>query len=404
MNLQPRNPYAAVDPALGYLFQVRCALLWTLTRLPSEPQFLVGIEKLDDVTFETVGGEPADLLQTKHHRLNVGSLTDSSPDLWKTLRIWLEGTATGTIPSTARLWILTTGTAPEGSAASCLRAEGRDVAKAQEALDATVASSTRASNRAAYTAYRFTPPEQRTALLERVVVLDASPTIDDLDGELRKAVYWAAEKEHHDAFLERLEGWWLRRVLQHLCAGQTERIGSVEVDEKMADLRNQFKQDALPIDDDILMFILDDATRAAHEKTTFVRQLELARAGNRRIANAIQDYYRAFQQRSRWLRDELVGSMDLPRYERRLVEEWERVFDAISDELGDEAAEDVMVTAAQSVLKWAEQVPIPIRPQVTAPFVCRGSFHMLSDEVKIGWHPEFRKRLALVILGEEGVG
>ena len=393
--------FSAVDPTLGYLYQVRCALLWTLRRLKIEPDFMVGVETLDDVTFETAGGDPTELLQTKHHRRGTGALTDASPDLWKTLRIWFEGVASNNIPPTARLCIVTTGTAPASSAASRLRAAERDVSAARQALDATAASSGSTANAAAYQAYLAATPMTRTAILERVIVHDASPTIDDLDGELRQEVYWAAGREHHATFLERLEGWWFRTVLRQLGGTPANRIGSVEVEAQMSDLREQFKQGALPIDDDLLEFTLDDTTRAAHESSMFVRQLELVQAGKRRIAAAIRDYYRAFEQRSRWLRDDLVVGMDLHKYERRLLEEWELVFEAMRDELGDATAEDAKVTAAQSVLKWAERTPFPIRPQVTEPFVSRGSFHMLSDEGRIGWHPEFRDRLAVLLARQE---
>ena len=394
--------YTAADAALGYLYQVRSALLWALRRLKTEPGFLVGVETLDDVTFETTGGEPTDLLQTKHHRTAIGSLTDASPDLWRTLRIWFDGHASGVVPATANLYLVTTGTAPRGTAASRLRAYPRDVAVAQRSLDATASSSTNQTNVAAYKAYLAASESERTNILGKVVVVDAAPTVTDLDGELRQEVYWAAGREHHSAFLERLEGWWLRRVLRQLVDSTADRIGSIELESQMSDLREQFKQEALPIDDDLLEFTLDDATRAAHENSIFVWQLELVKAGKRRIAAAIRDYYRAFEQRSRWLRDELVVGMDLHKYETRLIEEWELVFDAMRDDLGNAAADEAQESAARSVLAWAERTTIPIRPNVTEPFVCRGSFHMLSDEVRIGWHPEFRDRLALLLSSKGG--
>lgn len=395
------TPYSAVEASLGYLYQVRSALLWALRRLKTEPDFLVGVETLDDVTFETTGGDPTDLLQTKHHRTGAGSLTDASPDLWKTLRIWFEGHTSGVVPAAANLYIVTTGMAPDGTAASRLRASLRDVTGAQQALDATALSSTNQTNAAAYRTYLDTNVSDRTAILERVVVLDAAPSVADLDCELRQEVYWAAGREHHSAFLERLEGWWLRRVLRQLTDATAERIGSVELELQMSDLREQFKQEALPIDDDLLEFTLDDATKTAHESSIFVQQLELVKAGKRRIAAAIRDYYRAFEQRSRWLRDDLVVGMDFDKYEKRLTEEWEIVFEAMRDDLGDDASKEAQETAARSVLAWVERTTIPIRPSVTEPFICRGSFHMLSDEVRIGWHPTFRDRLAPLLSAKE---
>lgn len=393
--------YAAVDASLGYLYQVRSALLWTLKRLKSEPDFLVGVETLDDVAFERVGGDARELLQTKHHRNAAASLTDASTDLWRTLRIWCEGTDSGQIPTTASLCLVTTGKAPDGSAASYLRGSSRDVPAAVARLDTTAQSSSNAASQAAYAAYLAVSPAQRVALLERVTVIDVAPTVEDLDGELRLEVFWAVDKEYHGAFLDRLEGWWLRRVLDQLSSTNGERIGSVEVEAQMSDLREGFKQEALPIDDDLLEFSLDDATRAAHEGSNFVHQLDLIKAGRRRIAAAIRDYYRAFGQRSRWLRDELVVGLDLRRYERRLIEEWDIVFEGMRDELGEAATDQAKEEAARYVLKWAERASIQIRPGVTEPFVCRGSLHMLADELRVGWHPEFRERLAHLLAGEE---
>jgi ABC-3C protein len=269
-------------------------------------------------------------------------------------------------------------------------------------LDATVSSSTNKAHAAAYEAYRAASPLERTAILSKVIVLDAAPSITDLDVELRREVYWAVVKEYHSAFLERLEGWWLRRVLRQLTSATAERIGSVELEAQMSDLREQFKQEALPIDDDLLDFILDDTTKDTHENFTFVKQLELVKAGKHRIAAAIRDFYRAGEQRSRWLRDELAITMELGKYEKRLIEEWELVFEGMRDDLGDAATEEAKAIAARSVLKWAERTTIPIRPNVTEPFVSRGSFHLLSDDVRIGWHPEFQNRLSLILSARGG--
>jgi hypothetical protein len=396
------SPFSAADATLGYLYQIRSALLWALRRQKREPHFLVSIETLDDVTFETAGGDPTDLLQTKHHRKGSAILTDASTDLWKTLRIWFEGHAARQIPPTATLYLVTTSVAPDGTAASRLRAAPRDVAAAQHALDTVAASSTNQTNKSAYAAYLKATLAERTATLSKVVVIDAAQTVADLDDELRQEVYWAAEREHHEAFLERLEGWWLRRVLRQLTDAAQGRIGSVEIEAQMSDLREQFKQQALPIDEDLLEFTLDDATRAAHEDSTFVGQLAIIKSGKRRIAAAIRDYYRAFEQRSRWIRDELVVGLDLHKYEKTLCEEWELVFDAMRDDVGDAATDEAKEKAAREVLAWAERTTIPIRPGVTEPFVTRGSLHILSDETRIGWHPEFRARLKSLLDAKEG--
>lgn len=394
------NQFSAADSALGYLYQARLGLLWALIRLKDSSDFLVSLETIDDVTFEA-NGRPDELLQTKHHLTRPATLTDASPDLWKTLRVWFEGATGKTIPPQTHLYLVTTSSAGVGSAAGKLRQSDRDVESALSTLETTAQTSGNPVNASAYATFLASSVPERRAILERVVILDRTPTIKKLDDQLKAELFWATERRHQDAFLQYLEGWWFRRVITQMTGIDTDdRILGVELESQMTDLREQFKQDALPIADDLLNFSLDDATITAHEDSLFVRQLNLVKAGKRRVAAAVRDYYRAFEQRSRWLRHDLLMVGDLDTYERRLVQEWELIFEAARDELGDSAAEQAKETAARKVLEWVERTCIPIRPAVTEPFVSRGSFHILADDLRVGWHTEFRDRLAH-LLGEE---
>jgi hypothetical protein len=394
------NQFSAADSALGYLYQARLALLWSLKRVKESSDFVVSLETIDDVTFET-NGRPDELLQTKHHLTRPAALTDASPDLWKSLRVWFEGVSGKTIPPQTHLCLATTSSAATGSAAAKLRQSDRDVALALSALETTAQTSRSQENSSAYTAFLATPASERRAILERVVILDGTPTIGDLNDALKDAVFWASERRFQDAFLQYLEGWWFRRVITQLARINTgDKILGAELESQMSDLREQFKHDALPIADDLLDFTPDDAAIAAHEDSPFVRQLELVKAGKHRIAAAVRDYYRAFEQRSRWLRHDLLMVGDLAAYERKLEEEWGLVFEAMRDELGDNAADHAKEAAARKVLEWAERTCIPIRPAVTVPWVSRGSLHLLADDLRIGWHAEFRDRLAHLLARE----
>ena len=393
--------FSAADSLVGYLYQMRVALLWSLQRLPAGADFVVSVETLDDVTFETKGGTPQELVQTKHHHHREANLTDASTDLWKSLRIWFEAAEAGQVITGTILHLLTTALAADGSVASHLRKTNRDVVAALSALETTARSSTNKANEAAYAAFLKAAPARRLALLNEVVVIDAAPTMAETDQELRMVIFAAVERKQLEAFLELLEACWVRRGLRQI-GTLGDRILAEEIEAQMGDLREQFKQEALPIDDDLLDFTLDEATHMAHAGSTFVRQIELVKASKQRIAAAIRDYYRAFEQRSRWLREDLVYIVDVRQYERRLVEAWDLVFLAMKDEIGEAATDDAKNQAARSVLKWAEQSVIPIRPKVTEPFVTRGSLHMLADEQRVGWHPEFRVRLAEILAGPGG--
>jgi hypothetical protein len=295
--------FSAAPSLLGYLYQCRYALLDSLRRLPQGQEFVVSIETLDDVVFEERGEAP-ELLQTKHHLKRTADLTDGSSDLWKTIRIWCEGRTNATIPLDTTFFLITTAHAAEGSAAYYLRAgESRNVERAIERLNSTADSSRNQTNFASYTSYRALEIDQKIGLFNNVFIVDGAPAIDDLDSSLKQEIFFVAESKFLDSYLQRLEGWWFWRVVKHLTGSSPTPILREEIDAEIARLREQFKQDNLPIDDDIMVASVD---ASGYQDRIFVHQLKIIEIGNPRIFFAIRNYFRAFTQRSRWIREDLL--------------------------------------------------------------------------------------------------
>jgi len=280
--------------------------------------------------------------------------------------------------------------------ASYLRGgENGDITRAISELDAVAQTSTNKTNVDGYKEYLSLTSKEKEDLFSRVVILDATPKILDLDKEFRREVFHAVEIKYLDSFITRLEGWWYRRAIQHLSKDNQKPILVEEIIAEETILREQFKQDNLVIDEDILMATVDESV---YQNRVFVQQLKLISVKDRRIFFAIKDYFRAFEQRSRWIREELlqVGELDL--YETRLTEEWEIRFEQLRDQLGDETADQEMGRLAKELYSWVENGPHqPIRPQVNEPSMARGSYHILSDNLVVGWHPEFKRRLVELI-------
>jgi len=389
--ITPNSEFSAIGSLSGYLFQCRYALLDAIRRLKRGSTFSVTIETLDDIVFESPG-DAVDVLQTKHHLNRVANLTDASPDLWKTIRIWSEQYVAGKLLPGATLYLITTALAPSNSVAAFLKADSnRDVQGAIYRLNSVAGSSTNADNRSAYTVYKSLTEETKLSLFNSVIVIDAVPLLADLDSVIRQEVYFTVECKYLNAFIMRLDGWWLKRVILLLTQQNIKPVLSEELYEELGHLREQFKQENLPIDDDILAATVDEN---GYQNRTFVQQLKLIEIGNRRIFFAIRDYFRAFTQRSRWLREELLYIGELDRYEQKLTEEWEIHFEAMRDELGDEATNEEKKRAAQALYRWVEENDLQkIRPMVNDPCISRGSYHILADDLKVGWHLEFSNRL-----------
>lgn len=399
MSENERGQHSAAASVLGYTYQVRYALLESLRRLRKGQEFIVSIETLDDVVFENDGDAP-ELLQTKHHMKKTANLTDSSPDLWKTLRIWCEAFATGGVPEGTLYFLITTAQATNGHATHYLRlGESRNPDKAMERLNSTANSSTSQANTKAYKAYQSLNRNQRKRFLHNVLIVDAAPTIFDLDIELKEVAYGFAAKKVLESFLQRLEGWWYRRAIQHLVNDEAKPILSEELNSETTSLREQFKEESLPIDDDIMSASVD---ASGYQTRLFVHQLRLIEIGNKRIFHAIRNFFRAFEHRSRWIREDLILVGDLERYEDRLIEEWDILFQQMRDELGEEASEESKKIAAQTLYKWVETATHPqIKPGVTEPSISRGTYQLLSDSQRVGWHLEFEKRLRQLLENQE---
>jgi hypothetical protein len=299
------NPFSAADSALGYFFQCRYALLESLRRYRESADYEVSIETLDDVVFET-DQQSIGVYQLKHHLKHTGSLSEGSPDLWKTLRIWCEGVNSKHISQDAIFFLVTTATASPDSAASRLREAAREPDAAFERLRQTASTSTNKGNKPAYDVF-LKSPETARFVLASTTVLDATAAITDVPDLLRREVRAAVISKHLDFFIERLEGWWYKRVIQQLTGKIQGPIQSEELEDQIDHLRDGFSDTNLPIDDSIRDADIDQGINASlFLDENFVHQLQLIQVTNPRIFIAIREYFRAFEQRSQWMREELV--------------------------------------------------------------------------------------------------
>ncbi len=386
---QRQTDFSATDSALGYIYQIRLALVSSLQRLKRGETFSTYLETLDDVVFEPVDSAP-DLVQLKHHNDKAVNLTDANPDLWKSLRVWIEGRTDGNIPTDARLYLITTSSIGQNSSASHLTPNERNELEAVKRLQATASTSTNKTNTSAYTLFRNLSQSDKLALVSSITILSEAPNISNIESNLRTEAQILVRRNHLNYFVRQLEGWWYRRVVKQLIDPDTPPILSNELESEIQDLRDRFGPEDLPVDEDILF---ENIERDAYEHRIFFQQAKLAGIGGRRIFKAVKDYYRAYTQRSRWIREELLHVGELDKYELLLREEWELQFERIADEIGEDAAEEARQRTAKKIYAWVEDTIFPIRPGVGHPSISRGSFHMLSDDLKIGWHPDFIERL-----------
>ncbi len=395
--------FSAIEQGLGYIYQPRLALL-RLMELPENTA--VFLEKDDDLDFVDKDGSKH--LASLKHKATGDRLTDLSTDFWKSVRIWLARyKRDGCVASNMRLFLFTTGTVSDSSFLKAfLPGQGntgdRSEALVEQAQEALSRSKSDVIGDIKKQFDKLTPTEKQD-FLDRILILDGSPRIEDIPEKIKDRHMRSIRREHRNAIFERLEGWWNDEVIMQLTGNRGEGIFGFEVSDKLSALSEEYKMDNLPI-----TFRGKEPPAQIDTKSdprTFVMQLREIGIGSSRIRNAILDYYRAFEQRSEWARENLLVSREIEDYEDRLVDEWSRYRDCVFEDLDENSAEDVLRQAGKELYRWADQQSgnvesLRIRARVTEPYITRGSFHILADAApapRVFWHPRFLDRLGKVL-------
>lgn len=400
---RPTDKYSAGEQGIGYIYQARLALLHLL-QLPEDTA--VFLEKDDDLDF--VDGDGGKSLASLKHKAIGDRLTDLSTDFWKSVNIWLARyIRDGRAASNLRFFLLTTGTVSTSSFLARLLpdqpAGSGDTTTLTELVDAALARSISRLIVPIATAFNELSDPEKQDFLERILILDGSPRIGDIPALIRDERMRPIRREHREFVFERLEGWWTDAVIKHLTGARPEGIFGYEVSDKLSNFAEEYKADNLPIT--FRGKLPADEIDTDTDPRLFVAQLREIGISSNRIRSAILDYYRAFEQRSAWARENLLVLGEVEEYEDRLTDEWGRYKDVAFERLKDDSAEDALREAGATLYNWAEFETgkiesLRIRARVTEPYVLRGSFHILADatpEPKVYWHPRFLDRLGQVL-------
>ena len=396
----------ATGQMLGYLYQVRLALLLLLESDFSDGQ--ISIEKIDDIAFEE-SGTSKEKIQAKHHITKQGNLSDTSIDLWRTLNVWIDS-IDSILQHNTKLIMITTSKAPKGSASSFLVGDDsaeRNVEQAFSILQNIANTHAAETNKKYYDTFQKIDACLMRKMINQIYILPGSTNIENLREKLLLYIRSTSRPSYEEHLCDRLEGWWFDQAIKYLMSDEVMFISQKEVRTFIADIRDEYSADNLPIDIDISNMI--DENSLSKDEKIFIEQLKLIGVSQGRISKALSDYYKAFTQRSSWVRNNLLYIGELDKYEERLKDEWERLFYAMEDRINDSekllqgvAIEDVKIIYGKDMYEKIQESKEYIRNRCTEAFVVRGSYHILANELKVGWHLDFKDRLK-EIFSEQGV-
>jgi len=389
------SSFSAAEQGLGYIFQPRFALLKML-ELPESTSIL--IEKNDDLEFIADGG--ARSLGSLKHKTPGDTLTDLSTDFWKSVRIWLKYYLNnGRIASDAQFLLFTTATVSADSFLAEFRDQPTDPNARASAAQTALAKSTSKTIGVVRTELEQLDEEERAEFYSRITILDETLRITDIPNQINQRLR-TVRRDVREGLFQRLEGWWNDQIIKMLSGERQDPIYGYEISDKLSALAEEYRSDNLPIT--FRNRLPDGEIDVANDPRLFVEQLRFLGITAARIQNAIIDYYRAFEQRSSWARENLLVSGEIEEYEDRLVDEWVRYREIMFESLRDGSEDEAALQAGRELYRWAEMeaLGIRIRERVSEPYVVRGAFHILANErptPRVYWHPRFLARLGQLL-------
>lgn len=380
--------HSAAGPAAGFEQQRRLALVLLAEAYLREPSVKVSMETLEDI--ELSGPESSSgLIEVKHH-LKDHRLTDFSPELWRTLEIWIEAIREAAPEDWPSFFLMTTAIAAPDSAASLLGETGRDQVGAMSRLLEVAAISTDKETASARAGFLGLDHHLQLALLERVKVLDGTPRVGDLQARLARALALALPRTQPETFLEGVEGWWVGRSGE-LLTGAIDHVRGEDLEAFCRAHRDRFDARSLVTHRELRKDPSEEEKEPYRDRR-FVRQLEVVEAGPGQIDLAIRYYLRAHAQRGRWARELDDLASDFEDFEDRLQDEWEPEHLGMCDRVGEDERERCS-EGRRLAFELGGRSTARLR-NVDEPVLRHGTLHRLADRLRVGWHPEFRKLMA----------
>ncbi|REE25932.1 hypothetical protein DFQ09_102524 [Winogradskyella pacifica] len=390
--------FSAKEPALGYFYQFLYSLLRLIKSKNIEAS--VRIECLDDVE---IIDDSLDLVQTKLHIKSIANLSDSSPDFWKSIRVWVDNINENRIDIDKTMFTLvTTANISESSFLNYFNVakNGNETLFTEsEILDKIIyvaINSNSTTNKKSYDLFLNLSDDIQKKLINNITIIDASLSVNDLITEIKHELRLSVFTDKLNLLTDRVIGNWMVFGVKHL----TELIPEItykQLHSTILDISNSFKEDNLPNDFLDEIKITDEEAELLGTKI-FIKQLELIslKTASRLVKNAISDFRRAYEQRSRWIREQLININEEEAYEKELVEKWNTLFALLEDECDGISNDEKLIELSKVFYKafFVEKVPrIFIKKNFTSEYLIRGSYHILSDKKIIGWHPKFEELL-----------
>ena len=399
--------HSAADSAVGYYFQGMFALDQLLSY--GSDDAAVSVETFDDVVLHA--GSDVSLYQLKHTLGEKPSpLTVKTEKVWKTLKAWIDALSGDDIDVTELVLVsmapcqdkspllhLVTGTPPTreqiDELASALTDEAERVVAERDDAKAKGASDNDLPHKAKYPgcrAFLDLPIDKRHALLAKARFRPNTFNASDAPYVIGRKLHYI-KRDIRDTLVEKLLAWWDRQVVLSLLQKRPSKLYMSEVQAEIASLVVHLSTDKLSTD-----YLDTDAPAAYVPDSLMLKQLEIIKTKKAHIRYLIQEEWRARSQRDEWLHEDTRMYDSLIKYDSYLVNEWQHRHECLAEDCSGLSDDDVC-SESQKLLRWSfDDAPTKLRPikeGFTFHNFVSGSYQILSGDLSVGWHPNYKDKL-----------
>ena len=401
MSNNDSGSHSAAGAALGFYFQS----LYALRAILEQPHddAAVCLERLDDVEVIS-NGEPL-LAQLKHSiAARPAGITLTSRALWRTFKAWIDVLPRVVLEETRfqlvtvaplgakdALAVLLNETADRGSLHALLVLEAQRVVDEHEAARLSGSLPEPHADRVAgCTAFLQLGKAQREVLLARMTVRPGASNIVSISDDIAaKLVNFPPNKR--PAICERLIEWWDLQVIFTLCGKRERFIALIEVQQKIAEFAGEIEREELLPDFEIARQPDD------HEPNSMIaRQIEIVGGTVGDVRLAVREEWRARSQRHLWCLERLDMAVRIDRYDELLKETWGDKHERMVEDC--EGCDDAQKRkSGHELLRWSYDIAhTEVRAFAnnwSAGYYVRGTYQVLSIDLQVGWHPQFKQLL-----------
>jgi hypothetical protein len=277
---------------------------------------------------------------------------------------------------------------------AALTTEAERVVAARTAAKAKRARLPHAERAAACAAFLNLGEAERRTLVERLTVLPRHFRITDVTEKVVARLRNYVTAPQRRAVAERVIEWWDRQVALALMGQRPRRIAKAELTSAIQNRIAEHRDTTLP--DDFSFRRPTPAELEPERGGNIERQIELVRGGASRVDRALIARWQARGQRGLWIERDVSVVPDLNDFDERLKSTWAgRHGPMCTDCQG--LGEDETAVEGRKLLDWAHhdaprEIPPP-RPEWDRPFYAQGMLQQFADELEVGWHPGYWKRL-----------